>query len=172
MKTAIILSLCVLPLAAHAHHHAGKWYDHPLGAAYSHPLPGDTLDGHEQALPNGSVCIWEYRRGDHHCVPLDQSKYRQQYERGARAGNATAERGLERSHPAGYGSGASSSGSGNPYGVPVPSGPCPDPTQTRLATGQCYGDGKKLDVRDAPRNSSRDSDYRGPSDGSARPGKR
>lgn len=31
------------------------------------------------------------------------------------------------------------------YGQPVPSGPCPDPTQVRLATGQCYGDGRKLD---------------------------
>ncbi len=172
MKTAMILCLCAMPMGAQAHHHAGRWYDHPLGAPYSHALPGDTLDGHEQTLPNGSVCIWEYQRGDHRCIPLNESKYRQHYERGVRSGNATAERGIERGLPVGDRSGASGAGSGNAYGVPAPSGPCPDPTQTRLATGHCYGDGKRLDGRNSSRSSSRDGDHRGPSDGSARPGKR
>ena len=31
--------------------------------------------------------------------------------------------------------------------TPVPGGPCPDPTQTRLATGQCYGDGRKVEYQ-------------------------
>ena len=46
MKTVMILFVCVLPLAGHAHHHAGKMYDHPLGAAmlYALEVPPDGGD--------------------------------------------------------------------------------------------------------------------------------
>ena len=57
------------------------------------------------------------------------------------------------------------------YGQPVPSGPCPDATQVRLATGVCYGDGRKLDSS-IPPSAREPTQPRYQGGGSNRPGQK